>query len=180
MTALSRPRHVAAPKRRRAAVLHIHPPSAALLECAGMTALSPIRYPFGMRRHDGAFPAATRRGPKAASCRCTPHPSPIRCPFGVRGHDRAFPAATRRGPTAASCRRTPNRTLPSCVPPPRRHANQKYRRGYAPLAWMSSGSRPRRRSRPSRMVMGCGGHPGMYRSTGTIASAPLRTSSWPA
>ena len=35
--------------------------------------------------------------------------------------------------------------------------------------------RPIRRSRPSRIVNGCGGQPGMKRSTGTMAAAPPAT-----
>src|SRR5579872_2746364 len=39
-----------------------------------------------------------------------------------------------------------------------------------------SPSRPSRRSRPSRMVQGWGGQPGMYRSTGRNFPQPLWTS----
>ena len=35
---------------------------------------------------------------------------------------------------------------------------------------------PMNRSSPSRIVSGCGGQPGMYRSTGRVASTPLFTS----
>ena len=41
-----------------------------------------------------------------------------------------------------------------------------------------AGTFPTIRSRPSRMVSGCGGQPGMKRSTGTTPAAPLWTSGW--
>ena len=41
-------------------------------------------------------------------------------------------------------------------------------------------SRPSSRSKPSRIVSGCGGHPGTYKSTGSSPSTPPTTSGLPA
>ena len=41
-------------------------------------------------------------------------------------------------------------------------------------------TRPMNRSRPSRIVSGCGGQPGIKRSTGTTEAAPSRISGCPA
>ncbi len=49
-------------------------------------------------------------------------------------------------------------------------ATQRRNKRYSPRL---ASNRPSRRSNPSRMVRGCGGQPGMNRSTGTIALAPL-------
>jgi len=44
-----------------------------------------------------------------------------------------------------------------------------------PLGYVSSDVS---RSNPSRIVRGCGGQPGMNRSTGTMPAAPFATSGW--